>query len=384
MNGPSDKTKMIRRRIKIKAALIAIMVYVAVASLYSQGFTETAHGDKKNLPKGCASCHRGHGKQNTPMLPEEKDTFCFRCHGSNNSKVKMQSVGYLAKNVTLGNLEKEFQKPYHHPVEKIGIHKTGETLPEKDPSIPRHSECGDCHHHHYTTKKDKFAGIKGVNRLGTTVEQANAEYELCFKCHSNSANLPSDQKNKADLFNVSNASYHPVIAAGKNNDVPSLVQTLRSSSTIKCTDCHNNNDPTGPKGPHGSEYMHILRRHFNANDGPEQSYQYELCYYCHNRTSILGNRSFFYHNLHITVVGTSCRTCHNPHGSMRYPHLIDLDSFFIRPSNSGRLEYDSFSPRTGQCFLNCHGKNHDPSSYPGKSYGTATTSSPTSTSATKK
>ena len=196
-------------------------------------------------------------------------------------------------------------------------------------------------------------------------KRSTSEYELCFKCHSYSANLPSDQKNKAEMFNISNQSYHPVIAPGKNNDVPSLLNPLTISSTIKCTDCHNNNDPLGPRGPHGSDYVHLLVRHFNPNDGLEQASEYELCYYCHNRTSILSNRSFFYHNLHITTVGTSCRTCHNPHGSIRYAHLIDLDNYSIRSSSSGRMEYVRFGPRSGQCFLTCHGHDHNPATYPG-------------------
>jgi hypothetical protein len=34
------------------------------------------------------------------------------------------------------------------------------------------------------------------------------------------------------------------------------------------------------------------------------------------------------------------------------------------PSNSGRLLYRNLGPRTGECFLNCHGKEHNPARYP--------------------
>lgn len=30
----------------------------------------------------------------------------------------------------------------------------------------------------------------------------------------------------------------------------------------------------------------------------------------------------------------------------------------------GRLEYISLGPGSGQCFLTCHGKNHEPEKYP--------------------
>ena len=337
---------------------LVILLFFSAGNLYSQGFQESAHGNKKNLPKGCGSCHKGHGISHTAMLPDQKDTFCFRCHGDLDERAKMKQSGFLAKDIDLVNIKQVFAKPYHHPIENVGIHKYDEILPEIDPAMPRHCECGDCHHHHYVTKTDKTIGITGTNSQGAKVVQITSEYELCFKCHSYSANLPGDQTNKAQQFNLSNPSYHPVIGPGKNHNVPSLIQPLNTSSTMKCTDCHNNND--GPQGPHGSAYRYILGRNFEQHDGPEGSFAYELCYHCHSRTNILSNRSFFFHNLHITIVGTSCRTCHNPHGSIRYSHLIDFDNVSIQASSSGRLEYIDYGNRTGECYLTCHDKDHNP------------------------
>ncbi len=42
---------------------------------------------------------------------------------------------------------------------------------------------------------------------------------------------------------------------------------LNASSLIKCTDCHNNDDSFGPKGPHGSNYEHILKKNFTLIGG---------------------------------------------------------------------------------------------------------------------
>ena len=343
-------------------ALFTILLFSADA-LHSQGFRDSPHGDKRNLPKGCGSCHKGHGVAYTSMLPEQKNTFCFRCHGDIAVRENMKKTGLLSHDADLANIKMAFEKPYHHPIESIGIHKYDEILPETDPSMPRHSECGDCHHHHYANKANVSLGITGTSVQGAKVPVINAGYEICFNCHSYSANLPGDQTNKAEKFNPSNPSYHPVIGPGKNHDVPSLKQPLNSSSTIKCTDCHNNND--GSRGPHGSEYRHILVRNFNDNDGPEGSFEYELCYHCHSRESILSNRSFLFHNLHISIAGASCRTCHNPHGSVRYAHLIDFDNTAIQASSSGRLEFIDYGKRAGQCFLTCHDKDHNPASYPG-------------------
>lgn len=347
---------------------ILLILFLTPVPLYPDSQKVSSHGDKSKLPKGCASCHKGHGVFNTPMLPETEDIFCFRCHGHNTDVDETKKGGYLSKDVILTDIKKEFEKPYHHPIEKIGIHKYNEQLPENDPSMPRHSVCADCHHHHYVTKKNITAGIKGVDSRGSRVDIITSEYELCFKCHSYSANLPPDQTNKAEIFNPSNPSYHPVIARGKNEDVPSLILPLTAASTIKCTDCHGNDNDMGPKGPHGSEYRHILKRNYTTNDGPEGDLQYKLCYHCHSRDSILSNRSFLYHSRHISGVGTSCRTCHNPHGSLRYTHLIDFDNTSVTPTSDGRLEYVDFGHKAGQCFLTCHGVEHGtalkPSIYP--------------------
>lgn len=340
------------------------ILFLTPVSLYSNSQKDRPHGDKSKLPKGCASCHIGHGKYNTPMLSESEEVFCFRCHGYSSNVEKTMEKGDLAKDTKAVNIQREFEKPYRHPIEKSRIHRYGETLPEIDSSIPRHVTCSDCHHHHYVEEKNKSAGIKGTDRHGTKSGSVSFEYELCFNCHSDSANLPADQTNKTKTFDIANPSFHPVIAPGRNNDLPSLIPPLTASSVITCTDCHNSDDLSGPRGLHGSTYKYILAKNFSEIDGPEGIFQYELCYSCHSRSSILGNESFQLHSLHVTSVGTSCRTCHNPHGSTQYAHLIDFDNISIRPSSSGYLEFRDFGIRAGECFLSCHGKDHDPSVYP--------------------
>ena len=345
---------------------IVLLAFLSIAfsPVASLSMGDSLHFDKNKLPKGCGSCHKGHGVSNTPMLPEGRDVFCFRCHGVSSTFQNQKDKVYLASGVTVPDLQKEFNKPYRHPVERTGIHRHGEILPETDRSAQRHAECADCHNHHYVTRENKSVNIKGVSSQGLIVQNINSEYELCFKCHSSSANLPADQRNKREQFNTSNPSYHPIISQGKNRDVPSLLYPLNASSLIKCTDCHNNDDSLGPKGPHGSNYEHILKKNFTLSEGSEGPYQYELCYSCHRRESILANESFFYHDLHISVVNASCRTCHNPHGSTQYSHLIEFDTMVVSPSSKGYTEFRDLGRKAGECYLNCHGKDHNPMSYP--------------------
>jgi len=358
---------MVKGMKRVQGASFCIVLLLTLlltpSFLHVASGAERPHGDRTKLLKGCASCHKGHGMYNTPMLSERKDLYCFRCHGQSMYLEKAKSDGDVAMDVVTADMQREFEKPYRHPIEKIGIHQYGETLPEVNASVPRHSACGDCHHHHLVKNDNKMSGVRGTSKDGVKV-RITSEYELCFNCHSYSANLPADQTNKADIFNISNPSFHPVITTGKNTDMPSLVPPLTPSSLIRCTDCHNSDDAAGPKGPHGSSYRYILSKNYTTVDSAEGPFQYELCYSCHRRNSILSNEGFQLHDLHISAVGTSCRSCHNPHGSIQYTHLIEFNRASVMPSNSGQLGYTDLGSRAGQCFLNCHGKDHDPAVYP--------------------
>jgi predicted CXXCH cytochrome family protein len=332
--------------------------------LFSESIKNSPHGDRSKVLKGCYSCHKGHGGLNAPALPDGGSDFCYRCHGNPLLLEETISKGDLAKNTQTANLQDVFRKPYRHPVEKFRSGRYDETIPEKNPAAERRSGCTDCHHHHYVSEHNPFAGLRGIAVNGEVVNNITFEFELCFKCHSYGANLPFEQTNKAILFNTKNPSYHPVVGPGKNNDVPSLFGIPTISSTIKCTDCHGNDDFMAPKGPHGSNYKYILKKNFADTDGNESTIQYELCYSCHRRESILNNISFQFHYRHIVEIGASCRTCHNPHGSLQYSNMIDFSNTSISASGSGRIEFRDLGIRKGECYLTCHEKNHNPASYP--------------------
>jgi hypothetical protein len=36
----------------------------------------------------------------------------------------------------------------------------------------------------------------------------------------------------------------------------------------------------------------------------------------------------------------------------------------VTPSSSNRLEYNSLGAGRGECYLTCHGKDHNPEQYP--------------------
>jgi hypothetical protein len=181
------------------------------------------------------------------------------------------------------------------------------------------------------------------------------------------------------MFAPSNPSFHPVAARGTNPSVPSLVAGWTTASIVLCTDCHDNDQGpraptpgTGPSGPHGSSFKHLLVARYDMDAGTvtESAAAYALCYKCHDRTSILGDASFKEHEKHIAGERTPCSVCHDPHGisstqgsASTNSNLINFDRRFVTPSSSGILRFDDLGSRRGRCYLTCHGENHNPLSY---------------------
>lgn len=368
------------KKCALVAVLVSLVAFCAQFSYAAPPFQyKSVHNSSDMITNSCRICHAG-SKMNRSIT----DT-CMQCHGDTkelkrSEKKRLVSPRYrsIIKLKDL-DLRKVFKKDYRHPVgEASGVHVSYEELPEVDPRKPRHVECADCHHPHYMSSDKKFAALKGVNKEGQYDVFAKKEYEVCFACHSDSANVPIDHTNKRMEFDENNPSFHPVVAEGASSVVPSLIkpyveryQNAGDISIIKCSDCHNNDDNNGPRGPHGSDYPYILAKEYSMKDEiDERPQKYELCYGCHKRSSILGDVSFKYHSLHIRtnialgIKGTSCFTCHDAHGSQDYTHLIRFneDVVFRNPSTL-EIKFVDKGQFQGECSLMCHGVNHNPKSY---------------------
>ncbi len=360
----------------VTAAALGLIWPGQVDAYRNDGVLKGAHGDPSVMPKSCRSCHRG-----MSMRISGEELACLACHGSDSQRQKMVSGAYLRLpgQARLHDIEVELRKPYSHPVLSVsGVHRQKEALPEEMVNAARHSECVDCHHPHLVDERFPFRGLPG-KRVGNFLADIDKEYELCYRCHSSSANLPAHSTNKHAEFKTSNPSFHPVEGEGRNKYVISLKQPYVATaekpgdvSIISCRDCHGSDEPGSPGGPHGSRYRGLLNTHYEMDDGrPESAFAYALCYRCHERSSILGNESFPYHALHIegrrgsNQSGTSCFSCHDSHGSTRYPFLIRFNEDVVRPNADGKLEFKAqgVAARHGTCLLSCHGVEHNPKSY---------------------
>ena len=341
---------------------------------------------------GCESCHRPHGAATDTLLMKGiGNQVCLQCH---NGRVADKNLGA------------ELNKPYPHGpfAGDPSVHSAAEgpsnptrPLPETRSTQPRHAECADCHNSHasyaLTANAPNLAGslfgVWGIDRTGSKITPARYEYEICFKCHGDSANKPSypqppetvrravPETNLRRQFDLTAPSYHPIEGPGRNPNVPGLVSPLTVASFIYCSDCHaSDSGPgaggNGPRGPHASSFRHILERNLiTADNTIESPDAYALCYKCHERTKLLSDASNFkLHKSHVVDDHAPCTTCHAWHGvslmqgnEINNFHLIDFDVSIVAPSLAGQRQYTTGGSQHGSCALSCHGHDHANSSY---------------------
>ena len=295
------------------------------------------------------------------MLPEIEEDLCLRCHGSPALRARMEERGLLRSRTSLRDISDDFKLPSRHPIERTGLHRGDEELPERNPRARRHVECVDCHRAHRTVRTRPSERLARLPRR-SSLDGVSPEYQLCYRCHSDSVNLPRDSSNIRLRFLITNRSFHPVEAAGRGRWVPSLRSPLTVNSMISCGDCHGND--TG-RGVHGSAHRFLLRKHYaTAQRVTESPFAYALCYSCHDRNALYSGRGFPHHERHVKDGRIPCISCHNAHGSPTFTSLIEFKSDEVSADRTyNRLHYQSLGPGNGVCYLTCHGENH-----PGRQY----------------
>lgn len=365
----------------------------------------------------CGSCHMPHNADpGGRLLRQAEEATCATCHSGQNLSPALPNV--------MGSFQ---ASQYRHPVELVGAHQPNENAFPLNTS--RHAECADCHNAHAAqasavtstppASQPSLNGATGVSATdGTTMlRPATNQYEVCFKCHANSANKPQSPSYfdygrtpyrltfpaVSDPYNVrldfaSPVARHNVTQAARAGASPSLRtnmldlngnptgRSLAVGTYLYCTDCHNHDAARGAggtaaNGPHGSRYNHILERRYEfepvpATPGDEAggvSYStgstgsYALCDKCHDVENQILNADavFGRHRLHVVEERASCSTCHAPHGIQGgtiqgNSRLINFDTKVVGPDSQGRLMINT---ATKTCYLRCHNKNHNGTSY---------------------
>jgi predicted CXXCH cytochrome family protein len=355
----------------------------------------------------CISCHIPHNAPGPVRLlraPNEQD--CISCHGAGSA------ISPAALNVFA-----EFAKVGHPFPSGIKTHDVSENVMLNN---NRHATCADCHNAHASSKVVAFTpppairpsqlGVAGVNASDgqTALTPAVNQYENCLRCHGASAGKTEnvafgysparaasagDPLNIIPQFNVTASSSHPVTHDRSSGlPQPSLLTNMLNldgatqgrlvGRRIFCTDCHNSDDNrefggTGPNGPHGSRFTHILERRYEFNQAivpgqmitnlfpnPDLSVNgpYALCGKCHNLRQVVSNTSFKQHALHINA-GFSCSSCHTAHGVGNMSsagageRLVNFDANVVGAGSTGTISYNRAA---NTCTLTCHGAAHSP------------------------
>lgn len=330
------------------------------------GWSLSIHATAPGSAAGCTHCHASHNAGGAMRLLKSaaEEANCYQCHSDTGGATDIRSAA---------------GKFYQHPMgASSGIHD-----PTENPlTTQKHVECSDCHNPHQALATaaaapgipGSLAGVTGVSGAGAVLPSAAAnEYEVCFRCHAANgfygAQTVVRQIQELDTrrdFDSANPSFHPVLAAGKGTQVPSLRTQFSTSSMIYCTDCHANDDSSQAKGPHGSNIKHILAARYEDDTYPlvYSEANYALCFRCHDQNVMLdpAKSAFAPHQSHLVTHKVPCSVCHDPHGVPQSrgasvsanSHLINFDTRFV--GVGGR--YDSFAKN---CTVSCHAAN--PRSY---------------------
>jgi decaheme cytochrome c component MtrC/MtrF-like protein len=387
----------------------------------------------------CLSCHMPHNSNGPAQLLRSPVPPLANTDAATQSCVICHS-GSANLQVPLANVYGEFAKVGHPYPAGNNTHDASE------PAVlvnNRHSTCADCHNAHSSFQVTTFSpppvirgsqtGIVGVSAVdGTTLlTPAVNQYENCLRCHGTSPGkqrLPiygyyplravsaADPLNVIPEFGATATSSHPV---SHDSSSPWPQPSLRSymlnldgitasqrtlsagtGSRIFCSDCHNSDDNrefggTGPNGPHGSTYLHIVERRYEFSQvapgtpplaGPGSPVQnlfpspslsvgggspgpYALCGKCHDLTNILTDASFRPaasgkggHFTHISEQGFSCSVCHTSHGmgslspNITGERLVNFDLNVVAPNGALPISYNH---ATNRCTLTCHSRSHN-------------------------
>jgi predicted CXXCH cytochrome family protein len=366
----------------------------------------------------CISCHTSHNSQSPARLlrpavpaapaydPVTQD--CMTCHG-----------GGTSLSPTIANVMSEVAKVSHPLPAGNNFHDAAEPIVLNN---SRHASCVDCHNPHGSKAVLQFsappairppqAQAAGVSATDGTTPMTPAvnQYETCLRCHGTSIGKqtlaifgypPHRVVSAADPLNIIpqlatiSTSSHPVMHPRSSPlPQPSLLVNMLNlaglpssrlmETQLFCTDCHNSDDNrefggTGPNGPHGSRWTHLLERRYEFSQAaapgglvtdlypnPDVSVNgpYAMCGKCHDLANqILANTSFRQHQLHVAQFGFSCSVCHAAHGmggispTITGERLVNFDANVVAQNGSAPIAYNR---ARNTCTLMCHQVAHNP------------------------
>jgi predicted CXXCH cytochrome family protein len=397
------------------------------------GWSDNIHASATNKPataahvgpydtvgkNACLSCHKLHNAQGTRLLRpatpaapsvDAATQACITCHSSGSNLTPAAP-----------DISSELSKT-SHPLPAGSVTSTHDASEPAVLNNNRHATCVDCHSPHAPRQVVTFSDPPGVRPSQINVTGVSAtdgvsvlnpavnQYENCLRCHGTSAGkqtlsafgyaplravVASDPLNIIPEFSSAAISSHPVTHDRTSGlPQPSLLTNMmnidQTSSArlvgvrIFCTDCHNSDDNrefgrSGPNGPHGSIYPHILERQYQysqvtAGAAPGSTISnlftppdlgptgpYAMCAKCHSLSNIMSDASYNKHSYHVSR-GFSCSTCHTAHGmgsanaNISGERLVNFDLRVVGQNGTSPVSYNHAA---NTCTLMCHNVKHN-------------------------
>ena len=357
----------------------------------------------------CISCHAPHDASGPArLLRGGNEQDCVACHnGGGNISPPAPNVFAEFSAPKVGHPFPNATNP-HDPTESVLLNNN------------RHSTCVDCHNAHGSEQVGTFSpppairisqqNVAGISATDGTSEMDPAvnQFENCLRCHGTSAGKQvksiygyfpvravsaGDPLNVIPQFAATSTSSHPV-THDRNSPLsqPSLLANMLNLDGITrgrtmgtrtfCSDCHNSDDNrefggTGPNGPHGSKWTHILERRYEFSQAPAPGQlitnlfpnpdlsvngPYGMCGKCHDLANqIMKNTGWTQHYLHINA-GFTCSACHTAHGmggtnaNISGERLVNFDVNVVAPNGPSPITY---SRAANSCTLTCHQTAHN-------------------------
>ena len=299
--------------------------------------SESIHGPSYTLASDvCAACHRAHIAAGSLITAEPTElALCSSCHnGVNAPDVSAAYAGAPANDPAA-------RAYYQH-----------------DPT----NGCTECHNPHDSSSIPAAPGstgwapsgrIGGASAVAATngpgavsyalIARSTLEYQLCFKCHSGYAPLPSNvgqppsrhALDKGIELDPRNLSFHPIEGPGTNGtdqmaaslggSSPYKLWNFTPASTIRCVNCHADARLVAAAAGqgqtlaadaslqiHASPQRGILIAPYldRALKGPLEAYQaadFALCFVCHAEAAFRDtsgeqrpDTNFRFHGLHVS------------------------------------------------------------------------------------
>lgn len=334
---------------------------------------------------GCANCHVPHNGEGVGYLNRQvNEQTCFQGAAATESEAACHGVGGAK------DIKSVLLKQYRHPVlaedndagtqhtNLDALYGTGNPDPlgykGMDWATNRHAVCMDCHNPHraragthvtdgtwYGTPSETgnavsnvLQGVPGVEPTWpplewtqpttfTTMESAEKEYQICFKCHSYWG--LGDAVNGLSIYttaggtpltdvawemNKENKSGHPVVfpnnALGRPGSTAPIAlipdqllipwKNNPGGNTMYCSDCHGNDTEINgdPKGPHGSDLKYLLKGYNHSWPSRNSDGHYYTLADVQTTGDYIENGDAY----DIATADLFCKNCHD----VKYPHTL--------------------------------------------------------------